>query len=232
MYATHSDLPQTALGNTTELLQARLSDAVDLSGRLKQAYWSMIGVRSSERREMLEAVHDDVDACIDVLSGRIAALSGVAERTIRATAIESSLGQYPLQVRAGEPHQKTVRKLLARFGKKVRANIEQASTLGDVGTVDVLSLIARKVETQLWSPTPASCDGRQSFPIDPDHASFGQTETEWTKTLGKAAAILRTQAKGSHRARRARGGDNDLIKAIIAPVSPLIVRAGGVNVIA
>ena len=149
MYATRSDLPQTALDNTMVLLQARLSDAVDLSGRMKQAYWSMIGVRSSERREMLEALHDDIDTCIDVLSGRIAALSGVAERTIRITAIESSFGQYPLQARAGE-HQKTVRNLLARFGKKVRADVEQASALGDVGTVDVLRLIARKVETQLW----------------------------------------------------------------------------------
>jgi len=117
---------------------------------MKQAYWSMIGVRSSERREMLEALHDDIDTCIDVLSGRIAALSGVAERTIRITAIESSFGQYPLQARAGEQHQKTVRNLLARFGKKVRADVEQASALGDVGTVDVLRLIARKVETQLW----------------------------------------------------------------------------------
>jgi len=150
MYATRSDLPQTALDNTMVLLQARLSDAVDLSGRMKQAYWSMIGVRSSERREMLEALHDDIDTCIDVLSGRIAALSGVAERTIRITAIESSFGQYPLQARAGEQHQKTVRNLLARFGKKVRVDVEQASALGDVGTVDVLRLIARKVETQLW----------------------------------------------------------------------------------
>ena len=81
MYATHSDLSETARGNTTALLQARLRDAVDLSGQVKQAYWSMMGARLAERRELLEALHDDIDAYIDVLTRRLAALSGVAERT-------------------------------------------------------------------------------------------------------------------------------------------------------
>ena len=62
MYATHSDLSETARGNTTALLQARLRDAVDLSGQVKQAYWSMTGARLAERRELLEALHDDIDA--------------------------------------------------------------------------------------------------------------------------------------------------------------------------
>ena len=148
MYATHFDLPQTARSDTVASLQAHLSDAVDLAGRTKQAYWSM-HARSSERRQLFEVLHDDIEACIDFLCGRIATLSGVGERSVRSMAIERSLGRYPLHAHAGEQHDKIIRNALGRMGKRVRADIDQAAALGDADTVDVLSVISRKIDTQL-----------------------------------------------------------------------------------
>ena len=40
--------------------------------------------------------------------------------------------------------------VLARFGRAVRADIDQAAKVGDAGTVNVLSDVSRKVDTQLW----------------------------------------------------------------------------------
>ena len=149
MYATHHDLPETVRTDTIALLQARLADALDLAARMKQVYWNLRGPSFLERRKLFEACLDEIDECIDSLARRIAALSGVAEGCVRAKALKSSAGRYPLRTNSGEQHDKVVRAVLARFGKALRADIDQAAALGDAGTVDVLSGLARKVDTQL-----------------------------------------------------------------------------------
>ncbi len=150
MYATHLDLPEIARTDTIALLQARLGDASDLAARMKQAYWNMRDSSSFERRELFEACHDEIDECIDSLARRIAALSGVTEGCVHAQALKGSLGRYPLQASCGEQYETALRIVLARFGRAVRADIEQAAEFGDADTIDVLSGVSRKVETQLW----------------------------------------------------------------------------------
>jgi starvation-inducible DNA-binding protein len=150
MYAMHLELPDAARANVITLLHARLGDAVDLAGRIRQAYWGMSVHRPSKRREMFETFHDEIDECIDTLSGRIASLSGVAGCSARVAALERSPGRYPLNMRAGEHHEKNVRGVLARFSRRVRADVDQAAELGDAGTAHVLSNISRRLEIQLW----------------------------------------------------------------------------------
>ena len=150
MYATHHDLPETARTDTIALLQARLADALDLAARMKQAYWNLRGPSSLERRKLFEACLDEIDECIDSLARRIAALSGVTEGCVHAQALKGSLGRYPLQASCGEQYETALRIVLARFGRAVRADIEQAAEFGDADTIDVLSGVSRKVETQLW----------------------------------------------------------------------------------
>src|ERR1700754_2920282 len=110
MHAMHLELPDAARAYVITLLRARLSDAVDLAGRIRQAYWGMSVHCSSKRREMFEAFHDEIDECIDTLSRRTASQSGVAERSVRVAALERSAGRYPLNLRASEHHEKIVRR--------------------------------------------------------------------------------------------------------------------------
>jgi starvation-inducible DNA-binding protein len=151
MYATHLDLPEIARTDTIALLQARLGDALDLAARIKQGYWNMRHSSSFERRELFEACHDEIDECIDSLARLIAALSGVAESSVRAKALKNFVGRYPLRTGRGEQCETAVRIVLARFGRAVRADIDQAAEFGDAVTVDVLSGVSRKVDTQLWA---------------------------------------------------------------------------------
>ena len=150
MYAMRLELPDAARTDVITLLGARLGDAVDFAGRIRQAYWGMNVHCSSKRREMFEAFHDEIDECIDTLSRRIASLSGVAERSVRVAALERSPGRYPLNLPAGEHHEKIVRRVLARFSRRVCADVDRAAELGDAGTADVLGDISRRLETQLW----------------------------------------------------------------------------------
>ena len=148
MYATHRDLPETVRTDTIALLQARLADALDLVARMKQVYWNLRGPSSLERRKLFEACLDEIDKCIDSLARRIAALSGVTEGCVHAQALKGSLGRYPGRRSSPEA---ALRIVLAQFGGAVRADIEQAAEFGDADTVDVLSGVSRKVETQLWA---------------------------------------------------------------------------------
>ena len=138
MYATHHDLPETARTDTIALLQARLADALDLAARMKQAYWNLRGPSSLERRKLFEACLDEIDECIDSLARRIAALSGVTEGCVHAQALKGSLGRYPLQASCGEQYETALRIVLARFGRAVRADIEQAAEFRCLDDTDVL----------------------------------------------------------------------------------------------
>ncbi|MDB6090980.1 MAG: dps, partial [Gammaproteobacteria bacterium] len=40
MYDTKNDLPENVRGSTTELLNKRLADAIDLGAQAKQAHWN------------------------------------------------------------------------------------------------------------------------------------------------------------------------------------------------
>jgi starvation-inducible DNA-binding protein len=150
MHETPLDVNDTVRSEVIALLRARLNNAIDLASHLKQAYWSMSNPRSSKRREMLEVIHDEVDECIDMLSRRIAALSGTTDRTVRAAALENSHGPYPLRMCTGERDERTFRQVLACFSRQVHADIEHATQLSDASTMDVLSDVSRKLETQLW----------------------------------------------------------------------------------
>jgi starvation-inducible DNA-binding protein len=151
MCANHLGSPEIAGTDTTTSLKARLADALDLAALIKQAYWTLRDSSSSGRRELFEACHDEMDECIDSLARRIAALSGVAECSVRTTALNSSTRKrYAQRTRRGEQHETAIRMVLARFGRAVRDDIDQAAEVGDAGTVNVLSDVSRKVDTQLW----------------------------------------------------------------------------------
>ena len=180
MYAMHLELPDATRADVITLLRARLGDAADLAGRIRQAYWSM---SSSKRCEMFEAFHDEIDECIDTLSRRIASLSGVADCSVRAAALEHSPGRYPLSIGTGEHHEKIVRPVLARFSRRVRADVDQAAELGDAETADALSDISRRLETQLVDcRRPALLTivhGVNRF----ESCAFRAIETRWNKKL-------------------------------------------------
>jgi hypothetical protein len=77
----------------------------------------------------------------------------------------SSIGKCLLRTRHDEQHETDIEIVLERFGRAVRAYIDQAAEVRDAGTVNVLSDLSRKVDTQLGSPRPNSCDDCRLIPI-------------------------------------------------------------------
>ena len=150
MYQSHLDLPAHVRKGAITLLQARLSDAIDLEAQTKQAHWNVKGHDFFQLHELFDKIHGEVEEFVDTIAERITALGGVADGRVQTTAKNSTLYEYSLETHGGEAHLKAVAAVLAQFGKAARADIDHAAELGDADTADVFTEISRETDKQLW----------------------------------------------------------------------------------
>ena len=150
MYTSHLDLSAHVRKEACLLLQARLSEALDLEAQTKQAHWNVRGPGFIGLHAFFDTLHGQAEAFADTLAERIMALGGVADGRIQTTAGASGLYEYSLQTRSGEEHLRALAAVLAAFGKNVRADIDKAAGLGDAVTADVFTGIARETDKMLW----------------------------------------------------------------------------------
>lgn len=149
-YESRIDLPTHVRKAAVLLLQARLSDALDLEAQTKQAHWNVKGRHFLPLHQLFDKVHDEVEGFADLLAERVIALGHVADGRIQTTAASTRLYEYPLEARGGETHLKALTASLAEFGKQVRADITAATECGDADTADLFTQISRETDRQLW----------------------------------------------------------------------------------
>lgn len=150
MHSSRLDLSAHIRKGAIALLQARLSDALDLEAQTKQAHWNVKGRDFFQLHELFDKIHGEVEEFVDDIAERIAALGGVADGRVQTTARATSLYEYSLETKGGEAHLMAVASALGQFGKAVRADIDAAAELGDAGTADLFTGIARTTDKQLW----------------------------------------------------------------------------------
>jgi len=150
MHTSHLDLPAHIRKNAIALLQARLSDALDLEAQSKQAHWNVKGRDFFQLHELFDKIHDEVEEFVDVIAERITTLGGIADGRVQTTARATCLYEYALEARGGEAHLKAIASALAQFDKAVRANIDAAAEFGDADTADLFTGVSREADKQLW----------------------------------------------------------------------------------
>jgi starvation-inducible DNA-binding protein len=150
MHKTKIDIAEPVREKIVEILNARLADAIDLKFQAKQAHWNVKGMNFIALHELFDQVATESDTHIDDMAERITTLGGTALGTVRIAASKSTLPEYPHEITDGDSHVEALSSALADFGKKVRANIEQADELGDADTADLLTGISRAIDKSLW----------------------------------------------------------------------------------
>jgi starvation-inducible DNA-binding protein len=85
MYASRIDIPDHARKAATRLLQARLSDALDLEAQLKQAHWNVRGMAFFGLHQLFDVIHGEVEGFADTLAERITSLGGIADGRVQTT---------------------------------------------------------------------------------------------------------------------------------------------------
>ena len=149
-FTSRIDLSEHVRKHASALLQARLSDALDLEAQAKQAHWNVRGPHFLQLHQLFDAVHDSAEQFVDLIAERITALGHVADGRVATTAAATTLYGYPLEAAGGEAHLKALSASIAAFGKAVREGIDQAGTIGDADTADLFTQVSRETDKQLW----------------------------------------------------------------------------------
>lgn len=150
MHNTKIDISKETREQVIGLLNARLADSLDLKSQAKQAHWNVKGIHFIALHELFDQVATAVEAFTDLIAERVTTLGGTAEGTVRVAAEKSTLNQYPLEITDGRDHVDALSTALADFGKKVRANIDEADEAGDVDTADLFTEVSRGTDKLLW----------------------------------------------------------------------------------
>ena len=150
MYQTKNDLSADVRPKIVELLNARLSDAVDLMTQAKQAHWNVKGPHFQSLHELFDEVHSEVQDYVDMIAERAVALGGEAKGSIRHAVGASTLAPYPDGLVQGRDHVDALSSALAAFGKNIRAAIDSSEKLGDAGTADLFTEVSRGIDKRLW----------------------------------------------------------------------------------
>jgi hypothetical protein len=79
IFFAHRPKSESVRKGAIALLQARLSDALDLEAQMKQAHWNVKGRDFQQLHELFDKVYGEVEDFVDILADRIATLGGIAD---------------------------------------------------------------------------------------------------------------------------------------------------------
>lgn len=133
-----------------EMLNARLADSIDLHYQAKQAHWNVKGKDFFQLHELFDKVAEATEEYVDLLAERVTQLGGTANGTVRDSAKNSSLSEYPHDIYDGASHVEALSNALSTFAANVKQNADDADELNDQGTNDMLVEIMRGVDKYLW----------------------------------------------------------------------------------
>ena len=150
MFDTRNDIPAATRKSVNELLNARLADAIDLGTQIKHAHWNVKGASFIALHELFDKVAEAVEDQIDTIAERVTALGGTARGTLASVSRATSLKPYPEEISDGMDHVEALSAVVADFGRKVRAAIEESAELGDADTSDLFTGISRETDKNLW----------------------------------------------------------------------------------
>ena len=150
MFKTKNDLPEATRVKAVDLLNARLSDCIDLQMQTKQAHWNVKGLNFIALHELFDGINEEVEDYVDDIAERAVQLGGVADGTARMVAKRSSLREYPANAVDGHSHVNALSTALAAFGTAARKAIDQANELSDQDTADLFTEVSRGIDKWLW----------------------------------------------------------------------------------
>ena len=153
LHETQNGTKSNAKKVSIDVLNARLSDGIDLALDVKQAHWNLKGPQFIGIHEMLDGFRTELDDYNDKVAERITQLGGTARGTATAVASASKLAPYPLDAYAVADH---LAALIDRYGvyaNAVRENIDETDEAGDAGTADPPQATSRRLDRSVGCPS-------------------------------------------------------------------------------
>lgn len=149
-YISRLALPQEVRRATIPVLQARLSDTLDLFAHLKQAHWNVTGPQFIALHELFDRPAEEVEDASDEIAERIVALGGLADGRVQATFSGSGLPGFPATARLGPVVLAAVAQALSAHGQALRGSIAASTDAGDADSADLRTGLSRQADKSLW----------------------------------------------------------------------------------
>jgi starvation-inducible DNA-binding protein len=150
MHRTKNSLSEQVRGQSIQLLQGRLAEAIDVMLQTKQAHWNVKGDNFFSLHKLFDEVNSHSREWVDLMAERIIQLGGVAEGTRQAIEGRSKLAAYPLDIFQSSEHVEALSSCLAAFGDGIRKAIQQSEEFNDPATSDIFTEISRDVDQYVW----------------------------------------------------------------------------------
>ncbi len=147
---THNGTDSNAKKVSTELLNARVADGIDLALITKQAHWNIRGRNFIGIHEMLDKLRADMDEYNDTMAERVVQLGGIALGRSQDLAGRSTIKPYPSDISAIPDHLNALIERYGQFANDVRKNIDDTDEAGDKDTADLFTEVSRGVDKWLW----------------------------------------------------------------------------------
>ena len=161
-YTSRLDLGEPIRTAVLPILQARLSDTLDLRAQVKQAHWNVKGTAFIALHDLFDRLADEIDAAADDIAERIVALGGYSDGRSRRTANDSTLPPWPEVAQAQADVLTALAASISVHAKALRRAIDQSSDIGDAGTADLFTGQLRQTDKHLWLVEAHVADTRRA----------------------------------------------------------------------
>lgn len=149
-FPTRIDLAADVRGEMIELLNQQLADTFDLYGQTKHAHWNVKGAQFISLHELFDKLAEELEGYADLIAERATALGGFAQGTVRLSAANSQLAEFPLDITDCMPMVEALAERYAALGASTRQSIETANDQGDLDTADIFTQVSRGLDKALW----------------------------------------------------------------------------------
>jgi starvation-inducible DNA-binding protein len=149
-YASRLALDSTIRTAVLPILQARLSDTLDLQSQAKQAHWNVKGANFISLHELFDRIADDLASAADDIAERIVALGGYADGRIATTARDTGLPQWPEHSQMQSDVLRALAASISSYARCLRDAVDRTAEIGDAGTADLFTGQSRQSDKHLW----------------------------------------------------------------------------------
>src|SRR4051812_9610087 len=141
-FPTHIDLPAKTRDAVVGHLNQSLAAAFDLMSQTKQAHWNVKGKDFYQLHLLFDEIAEELSEFVDMIAERVTSLGGYACGTVRMSAENSILPEYPTDAVEGMAHVSALVERFAKFAEHVRTGIDECGGLGDQSTADLYTEIS------------------------------------------------------------------------------------------
>jgi starvation-inducible DNA-binding protein len=149
-FTTKNDLSKDIRTQMIDLLNQQLADTLDLYSQTKQAHWNVKGPNFYQLHLLFDAHAEHVVGWVDSIAERSVMLGGYATGTVRMSAANSKLDEFPTDITDGMEYVSALVDRWANYAASSRQAVETAEQAGDQDTSDMFTEISRQVDMDLW----------------------------------------------------------------------------------